>query len=96
MTTDLLLYNFGIVMDMAFTLTIPDQLLEDLRVRAQAEHRSMQQTVILAVREYLAARETDEILADPAALRDIAAAREEVAERGVDLRAIVAARPDAR
>ena len=81
---------------MAFTLTIPDQLLEDLRVRAQAEHRSMQQTVILAVKEYLAARETDEILADPDALRDIAAAREEIAERGVDLRAVVAARPDAQ
>jgi PHD/YefM family antitoxin component YafN of YafNO toxin-antitoxin module len=81
---------------MAFTLTIPDQLLEDLRVRAQVEHRSMQQTVILAVKEYLAARETDEILADPAALRDIAAAREEIAERGIDLRAVVAARPDAQ
>jgi plasmid stability protein len=81
---------------MAFTLTIPDQLLEDLRVRAQAEHRSMQQTVILAVKEYLAERETEEILANPDALRDIAAAREEVAERGVDLRAIVAARPEAR
>jgi hypothetical protein len=84
------------VLSVAFTLTIPDQLLDDLRARAQVEHRSMQQTVILAVREYLAARETEEILADPAALRDIAAAREEVAEHGIDLRAIVAARPDAR
>jgi PHD/YefM family antitoxin component YafN of YafNO toxin-antitoxin module len=56
----------------------------------------MQQTVIVAVKEYLAARETDEILADPAALRDIAAAREEVAERGVDLREVMARRPDVR
>ena len=90
------MYSSGIVSYVAFTLTIPDQLLEDLRVRAQAEHRSMQQTVILAVKEYLAVRETDEILADPDALRDIAAAREEIAERGVDLHAVVAARPDAR
>jgi hypothetical protein len=79
----------------AFTLTIPEPLLDDLRARAEIEHRSMQQTVLLAIREYLGARETDEILADPAALRDIAAAREEQAELGVDLRQVVAERPDA-
>lgn len=81
---------------MAFTLTIPDQLLGELRATAEAEHRSMQQTVVLAIKEYLAERETTEILADPQALRDLAAAAEETAERDIDLRALVAGRPDAR
>lgn len=81
---------------MAFTLSIPEPLLADLRASAEAEHRSMQQTVIIAIRDYLAARETDEILADPEALRDLAAAREEEAEYGIDLRDVVARRPDAR
>lgn len=80
----------------AFTLSIPEPLLADLRASAEAEHRSMQQTVIIAIRDYLAARETDEILADPEALRDLAAAREEEAEYGIDLRDVVARRPDAR
>ncbi len=35
-----------------------------------------QQTVLVAVEEYLSARETAEILADPAALRGLADARE--------------------
>lgn len=81
---------------MAFTLSIPEPLLADLRASAEAEHRSMQQTVIIAIRDYLAARETEEILADPEALRDLATAREEEAEHGIDLRDVVARRPDAR
>ena len=36
----------------------------------------MQQTVLVAIEEYLSARETAEILADPAALRGLASARE--------------------
>ena len=36
----------------------------------------MQQTVLVAVEEYLSLRETAEILADPAALRGLAEARE--------------------
>lgn len=36
----------------------------------------MQQTVLLATEEYLSARETAEILADPAALRGLAEAME--------------------
>jgi PHD/YefM family antitoxin component YafN of YafNO toxin-antitoxin module len=39
-------------------------------------HRSVQQTVLIAVKEYLSTRETAEILADPAALRGLAEARE--------------------
>lgn len=38
----------------------------------------MQQTVLVAIEEYLSARETAEILADPAALRGLAEARESV------------------
>ena len=36
----------------------------------------MPQTVVVAIKEYLSARETAEILADPAALRGLADARE--------------------
>ena len=38
--------------------------------------RSVQQTVLVAIEEYLSMRETAEILADPAALRGLAEARE--------------------
>jgi PHD/YefM family antitoxin component YafN of YafNO toxin-antitoxin module len=41
-----------------------------------SEHRSVQQTVLLAIEEYLSARETAEILADPAAFRGLAEAME--------------------
>jgi PHD/YefM family antitoxin component YafN of YafNO toxin-antitoxin module len=47
-----------------------------LKQVAETEHRSVQQTVLVAVEEYLSARETAEILADPAALRALAEARE--------------------
>jgi len=40
------------------------------------EHRSVQQTVLVAIEEYLSTRETAEILADPIALRNLAEARE--------------------
>ena len=39
-------------------------------------HRRVQQTVLVAIEEYLSMRETAEILADPAALRSLAEARE--------------------
>jgi predicted transcriptional regulator len=61
---------------MAMTLRLPPEIEEQLKQVAEAEHRSVQQTVLVAVEEYLSARETAEILADPAALRGLAEARE--------------------
>jgi PHD/YefM family antitoxin component YafN of YafNO toxin-antitoxin module len=61
---------------MAMTLRIPPEIEAQLKQVAEAEHRSVQQTVLVAVEEYLSVRETAEILADPAALRRLAEARE--------------------
>lgn len=61
---------------MAMTLRLPPEIEDQLKQAAEAEHRSVQQTVLVAVEEYLSMRETAEILADPAALRGLAGARE--------------------
>src|SRR2546421_298795 len=61
---------------MAMTLRLPPELEAQLKQLADAEHRSVQQTVLVAIEEYLAVRETAEILADPAALRGLAEARD--------------------
>jgi PHD/YefM family antitoxin component YafN of YafNO toxin-antitoxin module len=61
---------------MAMTLRLPPEIEEQLKQVAETEHRSLQQTVLVAVEEYLSMRETAEILADPAALRGLAEARE--------------------
>jgi len=61
---------------MAMTLRLPAELEDQLKQAAESEHRSVQQTVLLAIEEYLSARETAEILADPAALRGLAEAME--------------------
>jgi predicted transcriptional regulator len=61
---------------MAMTLRLPPEIEEQLKQVAETEHRSLQQTVLVAVEEYLSVRETAEILADPAALRGLADARE--------------------
>jgi predicted transcriptional regulator len=58
------------------TLRLPPEIEEQLKQVAETEHRSMQQTVLVAVEQYLSVRETAEILADPAALRGLAEARE--------------------
>ncbi len=47
-----------------------------LKQVAEIERRSVQQTVLIAIEEYLSMRETAEILADPEALRGLAEARE--------------------
>ena len=49
---------------------------DQLKQVAEIEHRSVQQTVLVAIEEYLSMREAAEILADPAALRGLAEARE--------------------
>jgi predicted transcriptional regulator len=61
---------------MAMTLRLPAEVEDQLKQVADIEHRSVQQTVLVAVEEYLSRRETAEILADPAALRGLAEARE--------------------
>ena len=61
---------------MAMTLRLPTEIEDQLKQVAESEHRSVQQTVQVAIEEYLSARETAEILADPAALRSLAEARE--------------------
>jgi predicted transcriptional regulator len=61
---------------MAMTLRLPPEIEADLKQVAEAEHRSVQQTVLVAIEEYLSTRETAEILADPVALRNLAEARE--------------------
>ena len=63
---------------MAMTLRLPADLDTELRAVAEEEHRSMHQTVVHAIETYLALRETDEIKADPDALRALAEAREAV------------------
>ena len=68
---------------MAMTLRLPPEIEDQLKHVAEAEHRSVQQTVLVAIEEYLLMRETAEILADPAALRSLADARE--AERAGDV-----------
>jgi predicted transcriptional regulator len=61
---------------MAMTLRLPPEIEDQLKQVAEIEHRSVQQTVLVAVEEYLSRSETAEILADPAALRGLAEARE--------------------
>ena len=61
---------------MAMTLRLPPEIEDQLKRVAEIEHRSVQQTVLVAIEEYLSTRETAEILADPAALRGLAEARE--------------------
>jgi NAD(P)-dependent dehydrogenase (short-subunit alcohol dehydrogenase family) len=61
---------------MAMTLRLPPEVEDQLKQIAATEHRSVQQTVLVAIEEYLSMRETAEILADPAALRGLAEARE--------------------
>ena len=60
---------------MAMTLRLPPEIEDQLKQVAEVEHRSVQQTVLVAIEEYLSMRETAEILADPSALRGLAEAR---------------------
>jgi PHD/YefM family antitoxin component YafN of YafNO toxin-antitoxin module len=58
------------------TLRLPAKVEHQLKQIAEIENRSLQQTVLVAIEEYLSMREAAEILADPAALRGLAEARE--------------------
>jgi hypothetical protein len=66
------LFHYG----MAMTLRLPAEIEDQIKHVAESEHRSVQQTVLLAIEEYLSARKTAEILPDPAALRSLADAME--------------------
>jgi len=65
------------------TLRLPDYLDAELRIAAEEDRRSLHQTVVLAVEMFLAERETEEVAADPDALRALAEAREAVASGDV-------------
>jgi predicted transcriptional regulator len=61
---------------MAMTLRLPSEIEDQLKQVAEIEHRSVQQTVLVAIEEYLSMRETAEIQADSTALRGLAEARD--------------------
>ncbi|XAS74858.1 hypothetical protein V3G39_09245 [Dermatophilaceae bacterium Sec6.4] len=63
---------------MAMTLRLSAEVHEALRAAAAEEHRSVQQEVAHAIEDYLARRETEEVKADPEALRALVEARESV------------------
>ncbi len=63
---------------MAMTLRLPAELEAELRLAAEEDRRSVHQTIVLAIETFLAMRETQEIKADPGALRALAEAREAV------------------
>lgn len=63
---------------MAMTLRLPAELDEALRAAAAEDHRSVQQEVAHAIEDYLARRETEEVMSDPETLRALAEARESV------------------
>jgi predicted transcriptional regulator len=65
---------------MAMTLRLDPELDAELRTAAEEDHRSIHQTIVLAVETFLALRETAEVLADPEALRALAEARQAVAD----------------
>jgi len=65
------------------TLRLDPQLEAELRLAAEEDRRSVQQTVVLAVETFLALRETAEVKADPEALRALAEARQAVQEGDV-------------
>lgn len=60
------------------TLRLPPELDAELRLAAEEDRRSVQQTVALAIETYLALRETAEVKSDPETLRALADASEAV------------------
>ena len=65
------------------TLRLPADLDAELRVAAEEDHRSVHQTIVLALELFLAARETAEVRSDPDTLRALAEAREAVRDGDV-------------
>jgi predicted transcriptional regulator len=65
------------------TIRLDPQLDAELRLAAEEDHRSVHQTIVLAIETYLALRETAEVRADPEALRALAEARQAVQDGDV-------------
>jgi len=65
------------------TIRLAPQLDAELRLAAEEDHRSVHQTIVLAIETYLALRETAEVRADPETLRALAEARQAVQEGDV-------------
>jgi predicted transcriptional regulator len=65
------------------TLRLDPELEAELRLAAEEDRRSVQQTVVLAIETFLALRETAEVRADPEALRALAEARQAVQDGDV-------------
>jgi hypothetical protein len=65
------------------TLRLDPQLAAELHIAAEEDHRSVHQTVVLAIETYLALRETAEVKADPDALRALAEARQAIQDGDV-------------
>jgi predicted transcriptional regulator len=65
------------------TIRLDPQLDAELRLAAEEDHRSVHQTIVLAIETYLALRETAEVKADPDTLRALAEARQAVQEGDV-------------
>jgi predicted transcriptional regulator len=61
---------------MGMRLRLPPEIEDQLKQVAETEHCSVQQMVLVAIEQHLTIRETAEVLADPAALRGLAEARE--------------------
>jgi predicted transcriptional regulator len=68
---------------MAMTIRLDPQLDAELRQAAEEDHRSLHQTIVLAIETYLALRETAEVKADPETLRALAEARQAVQEGNI-------------
>ena len=68
---------------MAMTIRLDPQLDAELRQAAEEDHRSLHQTIVLAIETYLALRETAEVKADAETLRALAEARQAVQEGNI-------------
>ena len=58
---------------MAMTIRLDPQLDAELRQAAEEDHRSLHQTIVLAIETYLALRETAEVKAGPGSARALIA-----------------------
>lgn len=63
---------------MAMTLRLPSELDAYLHLIAEEDHRSLNQTIIVALERYISDRWTEEILNDPVAMRHLAEADQDV------------------
>jgi len=69
--------------EMAMTLRLSPELDADLRLIAEEDHRSLSQTIVVAIEAYISARWTEEVLADSETLRALAEAENDVRKGNV-------------